>query len=68
MSDGDAATPEPQQVQFQTQAASGGSHDFGHDWVQYALNTEVPSFVGGVDHSLNPSVDGPGAEGGTALA
>lgn len=56
--------PEPQPVQFQTSAPFGASQDYGHDWVEYALNTEAPSFVGGVDHSLNPPTD----EGRTELA
>lgn len=49
---------EPQQVQFNTQATCGASHDFGSDWVAYALNTEAPSFVQGVDPGRNPQLGG----------
>lgn len=59
--------PEPQPVQFQTQAACGASHDFGADWVQYAMNTEPPGNVGGVDPALNPQFGGHD-DGGTAYA
>jgi hypothetical protein len=64
----DTDNPEPQPVQFDTQAAFGASQDFGHDWVIYALNTEAPTFVGGVDHGLNPDPGGQGSDGGTAYA
>jgi hypothetical protein len=60
-------TSEPQQVQFQTQATCGASHDFGADWVQYAMNTEAPGFVGGVDPARNPQLGGHD-DGGTAYA
>jgi hypothetical protein len=63
----DTENPEPQQVQFDAQASFGASQDFGHDWIAYALNTEAPSFVGGVDHALNPDV-GQAQDGGTAYA
>ena len=66
MSDSD--NPEPQPVQFHTEAAFGGTQDFGSDWVTYALNTEAPSFVGGVDPSRNPELGGPQPDGGTAYA
>ncbi len=61
-------TPEPQPVQFQTEAAFGAAQDYGHDWVEYALNTAAPSFVGGVDSSLNPATGEHGADGATAYA
>jgi hypothetical protein len=60
-------TPEPQAVQFETQATNGGSQDYGADWIAYALATEAPSFVGGVDHSLNPSLPA-SPDGGEAYA
>jgi hypothetical protein len=61
---------QPQAVQFETQAPYGAVQHYGADWVAYALNTEAPAFVGGVDHSLNPALPGaPGApDGGTAYA
>jgi hypothetical protein len=60
-------TPEPQPVQFETQAANGGSHDYGADWITYALNTEAPPFVGGVDYALNPAQPA-SPDGGEAYA
>jgi hypothetical protein len=60
-------TPEPQVVQFETQAAFDASRDYGSDWVRYALTTEAPSFVAGVDPSLNPAV-GDGGDPGPAYA
>jgi hypothetical protein len=62
------ATSEPQQVQFDAQAACGASHDFGADWVTYAVNTAAPAFVQGVDHALNPQLGDQGGDGGTAIA
>ncbi|MDT4926367.1 MAG: hypothetical protein QOG01_4080 [Pseudonocardiales bacterium] len=59
--------PEPQAVQFHTEAAFGASQDYGSDWIAYAVNTEAPSFVGGVDPSRNPDF-GQGEDGGTAYA
>lgn len=38
----DSETPEPQPVQFETQASFGASQDYGSDWVAYALDTEAP--------------------------
>lgn len=64
----DEQTAEPQPAQFTTQAPHGGSQDYGSEWVQYALNTEAPSHVQGVDHSLNPSFDGTGDDGASAYA
>jgi hypothetical protein len=63
----ESANPEPQHVQFQAEAACGGSQEFGADWIAYALNTEAPSFVGGVDPTLNPQLGG-GQDDGTAYA
>lgn len=63
----DSETPEPQPVQFETQASFGASQDYGSDWVAYALDTEAPSFIGGVDPGLHPDL-GRDADGGTAYA
>ena len=57
---------EPQPVEFTTQAPFGAAQDYGADWVAYALNTEAPSFVAGVDPALNPQLGD--ADGGTAYA
>lgn len=58
---------EPQQVQFDAQAACGHSQDYGAEWVQYALNTEAPA-IEGVDANRNPTFGGADDEGRTALA
>lgn len=64
----DEQTPEPQPAQFETQSPHGALQECGSDWIRYALTTEAPSHVQGVDHGLNPSLGGHGDDGATAYA